>query len=52
MPLHFHLSSDKMALAGARKANALAWKRGNLNTREAQFRCTDCEKGYINYINL
>lgn len=29
--LHFHLSSDRMALAGARKANALAWNRGSLS---------------------
>lgn len=28
--LHFHLSSDRIALAGARKANALAWNRGSL----------------------
>lgn len=26
-----------MALAGARKAKALAWNRGNLNTRKAPF---------------
>ena len=31
--LHFHLSSDRIALAGARKANALAWKRGNLGRK-------------------
>lgn len=30
--LHFHLSSDRMALAGARKAKALAWNKGNLDT--------------------
>lgn len=35
--LHFHLSSDKMALAGARKAKALAWNKGNLKRKE-QFR--------------
>lgn len=27
---HFHLSSLRMAWAGIRKANALAWNRGNL----------------------
>lgn len=35
--LHFHLSRDRMALAGARKAKALAWKSGNLNERSRIF---------------
>lgn len=41
--LHFHLSSERMALAGARKAKALAWNKGNLNTRKELFR---------NYVSL
>lgn len=32
--LHFHFSRERIALAGAKKAKALAWNRGNLVERE------------------
>lgn len=34
--LHFHLSSERMALAGARKAKALAWNNGSLEAKHTQ----------------
>ncbi len=43
--LHFHLSSERMALAGARKAKALAWNNGSLEAKQTQkqsFTRTDC----------
>ncbi len=39
--LHFHLSSERMALAGARKAKALAWNNGSLEAKQT-FTRTDC----------
>lgn len=32
--LHFHFSRERIALAGAKNAKALAWNRGNLVERE------------------
>lgn len=49
--LHFHLSSDRMALAGARKAKALAWNRGNLKMRKAKFR-SDVATSLNNHKNV
>lgn len=34
--LHFHLSSERMALAGARNAKALAWNNGSLKAKHTQ----------------